>query len=46
MGEIQEEVRNFEEESRRSKAVELGTQGSLTEWEKPKRKVTWAELWR
>lgn len=41
----QEDVRNFEEESRRSKLVELDTQGSWTKWELLESKVTWAELW-
>lgn len=40
---IQEEVK---EDSRRSKAVGLGMQGSWTMWELLSRKVTWAELWR
>ncbi|XP_032371806.1 uncharacterized protein LOC116689383 [Etheostoma spectabile] len=43
---IQEEVRKLEEERRRSRAVELASQGAWTRWDLPERKVTWADLWR
>jgi len=43
---IQEEVRNLEEEGRRARAVDLASQGAWTKWELPKRKITWADLWR
>ncbi len=43
---IQEEVRNLEEEGRRSRAVVLASQGAWTKWDLPERKITWADLWR
>lgn len=43
---IQAEVRHLEEERRRSRAVELGAQGAWTNWDLPKRKITWSEIWR
>ncbi|XP_030008310.1 uncharacterized protein LOC115431800 [Sphaeramia orbicularis] len=43
---IQEEVRNWEEEGRRARAVELASQGVWTKWDLPKRKITWGDLWR
>ncbi|KAL0199703.1 hypothetical protein M9458_002890, partial [Cirrhinus mrigala] len=43
---IQAEVRHLEEERRRSKAVELESQGAWTKWDLPKRKITLPELWR
>ncbi|XP_015240280.1 PREDICTED: uncharacterized protein LOC107091067 [Cyprinodon variegatus] len=43
---IQEEVSSLEKEGRRSKAVALSSQGAWTKWDLPKRKITWAELWR
>ena len=43
---VQKEIRDREDELRRSRAVELGSQGVWTSWDLPQRKVTWAELWR
>ncbi|XP_068595260.1 retrovirus-related Pol polyprotein from type-1 retrotransposable element R2 [Brachionichthys hirsutus] len=43
---IQAEVRQLEEEGRRSRAVELGAQCAWTKWDLPKRKITWSEIWR
>ena len=43
---VQAELRNLEEERRWSGAVELGSQGAWTRWDLPKRKITWANLWR
>ncbi|KAK0135439.1 Retrovirus-related Pol polyprotein from type-1 retrotransposable element R2 [Merluccius polli] len=43
---VQEEVRSLEEEGRRAKSIELGTQGAWTRWNLPKRAITWSEMWR
>ncbi len=43
---VQAEVRGLEEEWRNTKVVGLGYQGAWTMWDLPKRKVTWADLWR
>lgn len=43
---VQAEVRQQVEEARKAKAVELATQGTWTRWDLPKRRVSWAELWR
>lgn len=32
--------------SRRTRAAELASQGAWTKWDLPKRKITWAVLWR
>ena len=45
-GLVQAEVRSLEDEGRRAKAVEQGSQGAWTRWDLPKRKITWADLWR
>ncbi|XP_059378226.1 uncharacterized protein LOC132114105 [Carassius carassius] len=36
---------DLEEEGRRSRAVDLASQGAWTRWDLPKRKITWADLW-
>lgn len=43
---VQAEVRGLEEEWRKANIVGLGSQGVWTRWDLPKRKVTWADLWR
>lgn len=40
---IQAEVRQLEEDRRRSKAMELALQGAWMKWDLPKRKITWPE---
>ena len=42
---IQTELRRTEENTRSSKAVQLGSQGNWTKWNLPERKITWQELW-
>ncbi|XP_060072881.1 uncharacterized protein LOC132552703 [Ylistrum balloti] len=39
-------VRSEEEQQRKSRAVELGQQGSWTRWNLPERKITWTDLWK
>ncbi|XP_060082431.1 uncharacterized protein LOC132561748 [Ylistrum balloti] len=39
-------VRLEEEQQRKSRAVELGQQGSWTRWNLPERKITWTDLWK
>jgi hypothetical protein len=43
---VQREIREKEEEQRRSKAVEMGCQGAWTRWQTEDRALTWAEIWR
>lgn len=43
---VQAEVRDLEEERRKAKVVELGSQAAWTRWELPKRRLTWADLWK
>ncbi|XP_058608845.1 uncharacterized protein LOC131525365 [Onychostoma macrolepis] len=43
---VQAVVRGLEEERSKAKVVGLGPQGAWTRWDLPKRKVTWADLWR
>ncbi len=43
---VQAEVRSLGEEQRKAKVVGLGFQGAWTRWDLPKRKLTWADLWR
>ncbi len=43
---VRGEVRGLEEERRKANVVGLGSQGSWTRWDLPKRKMTWADLWR
>jgi hypothetical protein len=40
------EVRKVEENTRRTKAVELGQQGAWTRWTVPERRLTWADIWK
>ncbi len=44
--EVRTEVRHLEDERRRSKSVELGSQGAWTKWDLPKRIIMCPELWR
>ncbi|XP_060071428.1 uncharacterized protein LOC132551319 [Ylistrum balloti] len=39
-------VRSEEEQQRKSRAVELGQQGSWTRWNLPERKIPWTDLWK
>jgi len=41
---VQPEVRRIEEDARKSRAVEMGSQGAWTRWKLPERKLTWAEI--
>lgn len=43
---VQAEVRQPVEEARKAKTVELATQGTWTKWDLPKRRISWAKLWR
>lgn len=43
---IQAEVWQQVEEARKAKAIELAIQGTWSKWDLPKRKISWAELWR
>jgi len=42
---MQEETRQSEEETRKVKSVEMGSQGAWTRLETEERKLTWSEIW-
>ena len=43
---MQNEVRKEEEETRKVKAVQMGSQGSWTKWQATERKLSWADVWK
>ena len=43
---VQQEIRDMEEESRMTKAVQVGKQGSWTRWTTPERSLSWADIWQ
>ena len=43
---VQQEVREQEEEVRRARAVQLGSQGAWTKWNLPERQLTWSDIWQ
>ena len=43
---VQQEIRDIEEESRKTKAVQMGKQGSCTRWTTPERSLSWADIWQ
>ena len=45
-GLIQAEVRAMEEEDRKAKAVQLGSQGAWTAWVTEKRVLKWSDMWK
>ncbi|XP_060589959.1 uncharacterized protein LOC132745154 [Ruditapes philippinarum] len=42
---VQTELRRAEDETRSSRSVQLGSQGSWMKWNLPERQLTWQELW-
>ncbi|XP_060589724.1 uncharacterized protein LOC132744948 [Ruditapes philippinarum] len=42
---VQIELRTAEDETRSSRSVQLGSQGSWMKWNLPERQLTWQELW-
>ena len=45
-GLIQAEVRKMEEEKRKAKAVQLGSQGACSAWVTEKRVLNWSDIWK
>ena len=43
---VQQEIRDMEEESRKTKAVQMGKQGSWTMWTTLERSLSWADIWQ
>ena len=43
---VQQELRDMEDESRKTKAVQMGKQGSWTRWTTPERSLSWADIWQ
>ncbi|XP_052240804.1 uncharacterized protein LOC127851227 [Dreissena polymorpha] len=43
---VQSEIRKEEEEIRKVKAVQMGSQGSWTKWQTTGRKLSWTDIWK
>ncbi|XP_052281250.1 uncharacterized protein LOC127878762 [Dreissena polymorpha] len=43
---VQSEIRKEEEETRKVKAVQMGSQGSWTKWQTTGRKLSWTDIWK
>ena len=43
---VQQEIKNIKEESRKTKAVQMGKQGLQTRWTTPERSPSWADIWQ
>jgi len=43
---VEDEIRNGEEDKRRARSAEMGSQGRWTRWETTERKRTWSNIWQ
>ncbi|XP_052280954.1 uncharacterized protein LOC127878469 [Dreissena polymorpha] len=43
---VQSEIQKEEEETRKGKAVQMGSQGSWTKWQTTGRKLSWTDIWK